>query len=95
MPSCLRRRSRSRANPKSIVVSRPLESCKSGAPRKASLLRSRRNVESMTNRVSAIAKLPLVSGVEALHVLEEIDVRYPFVGALRIVTEVNLSLDKM
>ncbi len=37
----------------------------------------------------------MVSGVEALHVLEVIDVRYPFVGALRIIIEVDLSLDKM
>jgi len=53
-------------------------------------------VESMTNRLSAIVQLPftLVSGAEALHVLEEIDVRNPFAGALRIITEVILSLDK-
>jgi hypothetical protein len=73
------------------------KSCKSGAPRKILWFLSRRNVESMTNRLSAIAKLPftIVSGAEAPHVLEEIDVRNPFAGALRIITEVPLSLDNM
>ena len=42
--------------------SRPLESCKSGAPRKLLRLVSRRNVESMTNRLSAIAQLPFTTG---------------------------------
>ena len=51
-------------------------------------------MESMTNRLSAIAQLPftIVSGVETLDVLEEIDVPNPFAGALRIVTEVTILL---
>lgn len=37
----------------------------------------------------------IVSGVETLHVLEEIDIPNPFAGALRIITEVTTSLDEV
>src|ERR1700730_6596414 len=37
----------------------------------------------------------IVSGVEALHVLEEIDLPDLFAGALRIITEVIVTLDEM
>jgi hypothetical protein len=57
---------------------------------------SRRNVESMMNRLSAIAQPPFtkVSEADALHALEEIDLPNPFASAFRIVTEVTVSLDK-
>jgi hypothetical protein len=42
-----------------------------------------------------IQEYTIVSGVEALRVLEEIDVPNPFAGALRIITEVIVALDEV
>lgn len=37
----------------------------------------------------------VVSGVEAFHVLEEIDLPNLFAGALRVITEVTIALDEV